>query len=74
MTSLSIHLVTKIRLGEIKSLPHPYFPEQPVVYRTIEITHGAEGREQVTTVSLHSLHSKEEHLQVVLDPTVPGAA
>lgn len=73
MTSLSIHLVTKIRLGEIKSLPHPYSPE-PVVYRTIEITHGAEGREQVTTVSLHSLNSKEEHLQVVLDPTVPGAA
>lgn len=69
MTSLSIHQVTQIRLLEIKSLPNPYSHE-PVVYRTIEITHGAEGHEQVTTVSLHALDSKEAHLQVV--PPLPA--
>lgn len=79
MTSLSIHQVTQIRLCEIKSLPNPYSNE-PIVYRTIEITHGAEGREQVTAVSLHALGGKEEHLQVLplplpeVAPTTPVSA
>jgi len=80
MTSLSIHHVTKIRLCEIKSVPNLYgHGYGPFVFRTIEITHGAEkGREQVTTVSLHSLESKEEYLQVLplpeVAPTTPVAA